>query len=67
MKEHIKTCYHSQCKQIDEVVIIYNLFKGARVGEKQDPVTLIVHANVQGLPKKETECWQGKKLNDKMK
>jgi len=52
IKEHIKTFYHTQCKEIDEIVIVYNLFKGARVASKQDPITLIVHPNVQGLPKK---------------
>lgn len=50
MKEHIKVCFHPHCKLVDEIVIVYNLFKGSH-SEKQDPITLILYKNVEGLPK----------------
>jgi hypothetical protein len=52
MKEHVKICYHLECKEVDEIVIQYDLFKGSKGKEKEDPLMLIVRPNVQGLPKK---------------
>lgn len=49
---------------VDEIIILYDLFKN---NQKQDPVTLIVRRNVKGLPKLETDCYLGSKINSKMK
>lgn len=66
MGQHVKECFNPQCKMVDEVVIIYNMFKGNQP-QKEDPLSLIVFDNVRGLPKVETNCFHGKKLNAKRK
>ncbi len=64
MKKHVEICYHPHCEQTDEIIILYRLFHNH---EKQDQLTLIVRKNVQGLPKIETDCYLGSKINQKMK
>lgn len=66
MAEHIKMCFHPHCKMTDEIVLVYNLFRGLEP-EKQDHLTLIVRPNVQGLPKIESDCSEGSRLNNKMR
>ena len=66
MHKHLKECFNPQCKKVEEIVIIYNIFKGNQP-QKEDPLSLIVYDNVKGLPKVETSCFLGKKLNNKMK
>lgn len=64
MKEHVEKCYHPHCEQVGEIIMIYNLFQNS---DKQDLLTLIVRRNVKGLPKIETDCYEGSKINQKMK
>lgn len=66
MREHIKSCFNPHCQLVDEVVIVYNLFKGSSL-EKQDPLKLIVHEYIEGLPRKETDCPEGRKINERMR
>lgn len=66
MREHIKICFHPHCRIVDEIVILYNLFKGSKA-QKQDPITLILYENVEGLPRLETDCLQGSQLNSRMR
>ena len=64
MKEHVEQCFHPSCEMVEEIIILYDLFKNS---QKQDPVTLIVRRNVKGLPKLETDCYLGSKINSKMR
>lgn len=45
---------------------MYNLFKGSSL-EKQDPLKLIVHEYIEELPRKETDCAEGRKINERMR
>jgi hypothetical protein len=64
MRAHHAQCKNSNCIQVEEITVLYHLFKGTT--KKQDPMTLIVRPNIQGLPKIETDCYIGAQLNAKM-
>lgn len=64
MRHHVAVCRHPHCKQVEELILIYNLFKGEQL---EDHLNLIVRPNVSGLPKIETDCPQGDQLNAKMR
>ena len=35
MKAHVRNCFHTQCRSVEEITILYNLFK-SREPPKED-------------------------------
>ena len=44
MRKHITQCLNSHCLQVEEITVLYHLFKGQT--QKHDPMTLIVRPNI---------------------
>ncbi len=60
---HKGQCTHPQCKEVNEVTLMYGFLKGL---ELKDVVTYVCRVEVTGLGYKNSECYWATLLNERM-